>query len=215
MGILTQENIRQRLAAAMDRTELYTGDIDLNPGLAALFSAARIPAAVMILLVERGEDLTVVLTKRHEKMRVHAGQISFPGGHTETADASPLATALRETEEEIGIKRSLIEPLGFLPDYQTRTGFTVSPVVGFLRPPFTYTPKPDEVEEIFEVPLSFILNSDNCRLEERSFNNITARFYSFDYENHKIWGATAGMLRGFATLLSHDIQPSTPSKPGP
>ena len=202
MSAISLDTIRRLLDRAFERQDLYTGDGDLNPGLESLFSQAHRPAAVLILLVERPEGLTVLLTERPKTLRLHAGQISFPGGGVEPGDNGPAGTALRESSEEIGLDPSLVDILGYLPAYQTRTGFTVAPVVGTIKPPFTLTINPAEVDRVIEVPLDFLLNSVNCRTEERDFQGHTARFYSFDHEGDKIWGATAGMLRGLREVLS-------------
>jgi 8-oxo-dGTP pyrophosphatase MutT (NUDIX family) len=202
MTDISVPEIRRLLDRAFERQDLYSGDRDLNPGLSALFSQDHRPAAVLILLVERPEGLTVLLTKRPETLRVHAGQISFPGGGVEPGDNGPAGTALRETNEEIGLDPALVDILGYLPEYQTRTGFTVAPVVGAVKPPFTLNPNPAEVERVLEVPLSHFLNPENCRVGEKDYNGYKARFYSFQYGDDTIWGATAGMLRGLREALS-------------
>lgn len=208
MGTLPLAAIRRQLDGAFERQDLYTGDADLNPGLSALFAQEHRPAAVLILLVDKPEGLTVLLTKRPETLRVHAGQISFPGGQAEPQDNNnPAATALRETQEEIGLDPSLVEVIGYLPEYRTRTGFAVAPVVAYIKPPFTLSPNAAEVERIIEVPLEHFLNPDNCRIGEKEFGGHTARFYSFEYGTDTIWGATAGMLRGLREALSGGAMP--------
>lgn len=207
MGTIPLAAIRRQLDGAFERQDLYTGDADLNPGLSALFAQDQRPAAVLILLVDRPEGMTVLLTKRPETLRVHAGQISFPGGQKEPQDDGPVETALRETHEEIGLDPAVVEIVGYLPEYRTRTGFAVAPVVGFIKPPFTLSPNAAEVERIIEVPLDHFLNPDNCRVGEKEFSGHTARFYSFEYGGDMIWGATAGMLRGLREVLSGGAMP--------
>lgn len=162
---------------------------------------ALTPAAVLVPLVERPAGFTVLLTQRTEHLEYHAGQISFPGGRTEEHDADPIETALREAEEEIGLQRRHIEIAGFLDLYQTVTGFLVTPVVGFVEPPFELKLDSFEVAEVFEVPLDFILDPRNHERRSRLYNNKERQFYVIPYENRFIWGATAAMLVGFAQRL--------------
>lgn len=159
------------------------------------------PAAVLVPLVERREGLTVLLTQRTDHLVHHGGQISFPGGRVEEQDTGPIETALRETEEEIGLERHYVEVIGFLDLYQTVTGFLITPVVSFVAPGFTLRPDPFEVAEVFEVPLSFILDPRNHELRSRVYKGLERRFYVLPYENRYIWGATAAMLVSFARRL--------------
>ncbi len=159
------------------------------------------PAAVLVPLVERREGLTVLLTQRTDHLIHHGGQISFPGGRVEEHDTGPVETALRETEEEIGLERHYVEVIGFLDLYQTVTGFLITPVVSFVAPGFQLKPDPFEVAEVFEVPLSFILDPRNHELRSRVYKGLERRFYVLPYENRYIWGATAAMLVSFARRL--------------
>ena len=159
------------------------------------------PAAVLVPLVERREGLTVLLTQRTDHLIHHGGQISFPGGRVEEHDTGPVETALRETEEEIGLERHYVEVIGFLDLYQTVTGFLITPVVSFVAPGFQLKPDPFEVAEVFEVPLSFILDPRNHELRSRVYKGQERRFYVLPYENRYIWGATAAMLVSFARRL--------------
>jgi 8-oxo-dGTP pyrophosphatase MutT (NUDIX family) len=189
---------RRRLAA----TGRGRGDNDLNPGM-AMASADRITAAaVLVPLVARQEGVTVLLTRRTEHLHRHAGQISFPGGRIETSDTSPEAAALRETEEEIGLGRRHIELLGRLDLYRTRTGFEVTPVVGWVTPPFELAPDRFEVAEVFEVPLDFVVDRRNHERHRREWQGITRHFYVLPYGGYYIWGATAGMLVNLAERLA-------------
>ena len=160
------------------------------------------PAAVLVPLVERWEGLTVLLTQRTDHLIHHGGQISFPGGRVEEYDTGPVETALRETEEEIGLERHYVEVIGFLDLYQTVTGFLITPVVSFVAPGFTLRPDPFEVAEVFEVPLSFILDPRNHELRSRVYKGQERRFYVLPYENRYIWGATAAILVSFARRLT-------------
>jgi 8-oxo-dGTP pyrophosphatase MutT (NUDIX family) len=184
-----------------------TGDIQMNQHLAAFFSAARVPAAVLIPLVKREDGLHVMLTVRPENMNQHAGQICFPGGKAEAADVTPACTALRETEEETGLPRNRVEILGYLPDYVTRTGYKVTPVVGLVHLPIELAANPGEVAEIFEVPLDFFMEPANCNIFELQWQDNTGRFYNFDCDGHKVWGATAGMLVILRNLLRPGAEP--------
>jgi 8-oxo-dGTP pyrophosphatase MutT (NUDIX family) len=175
------------------------GDHELNPGMVPAGELRA--AAVLVPLVDRPGGLTILLTQRTAHLSHHAGQIAFPGGRVEDADADEIATALRETEEEIGLTGRYIETVGRLDRYVTRTGFTVIPVVALIHPPFTLTLAPDEVADAFEVPLSFILDPANRQQEGAEFQGIMRHFYVFRYGERNIWGATAGMLVNLAETL--------------
>ncbi|MBF0355252.1 MAG: CoA pyrophosphatase [Alphaproteobacteria bacterium] len=175
------------------------GDADLNPGMTPL--AAPRPAAVLVGLVEREEGFTVLLTRRTEHLAHHAGQVSFPGGRIEDRDGTPAQAALRETEEEIGLHRSHIDLIGRLDDYVTGTGFIVTPLVGLIRPPFDIEPDPFEVAEIFEVPLSFLLDPNNHQTCEKVIRGAELRYFAMPYGRHFIWGATAGILMNLYEVL--------------
>ena len=152
------------------------------------------PASVLVPIVARPEAPTVLLTRRTAHLRDHSGQISFPGGRAEPHDPSPESTALRETVEEIGIAPDRIEVVATLSDYHTRTGFRVTPVVGFLTPPFDLAPDAFEVEEVFEVPLAFLLDPRNHQRHSRLYQGELRHFFAIPYGDYYIWGATAGML---------------------
>ena len=152
------------------------------------------PAAVLVPLVDRPQGLNVLLTQRTDHLHDHAGQISFPGGRVEPRDKGVIDAALRETEEEIGLSESFIEVVGFLDEYETVTGYLITPVVGFVRPGFTLTIDEFEVADAFEVPLEFLLNPENQQIHMRERHGRERRYYVFEYENRYIWGATAGML---------------------
>jgi 8-oxo-dGTP pyrophosphatase MutT (NUDIX family) len=159
------------------------------------------PAAVLFPIVRRDGRHTVLLTQRTAHLRDHAGQISFPGGRVEAGDASPTHTALRETEEEIGLARDRIEILGFLPEYRTGTGFRVTPVVALVLPPFELKPDPFEVAEVFEVPLDFLLDPANHQRHSMHYRGALRNYYAMPYGDYFIWGATAGMIRSLTARL--------------
>jgi 8-oxo-dGTP pyrophosphatase MutT (NUDIX family) len=160
-------------------------------------------ASVLIPLVVRPEGLMLLLTQRTAHLSSHGGQISFPGGGVEASDTSPVDTALRETEEEIGLHRSKIEVIGTMPDYITGTRYRITPVVGLIEPPFALQADPNEVAEIFEVPLAFLMDGVNhLRLSYEMPEGLgRRRFYAMRYERFFIWGATAGMLRNLFHFL--------------
>ncbi len=175
------------------------GDHDLNPGMGV--EPDLTPAAVLVGLVDHPDGLTVLFTRRTDHLLHHAGQISFPGGHTDSGDGTPEETALRETEEEIGLHRRHVETLGRLNQYLTRTGFSITPVVALIRPPFELVPDPDEVEEAFEVPLDFLLDPANHQRHSREIRGQIREFHAMPYEEYYIWGATAGMLINLYEVL--------------
>jgi 8-oxo-dGTP pyrophosphatase MutT (NUDIX family) len=159
------------------------------------------PAAVLFPIVRRSGGDTVLLTRRTAHLRDHAGQVSFPGGRVEAEDTSPLETALRETEEEIGLHRRHIQVLGYLPEYRTGTGFSVIPVVALVEPPFELQPDSFEVAEVFEVPLAFLLDQNNHQRHAVHLRGALRHYFAMPYENYFIWGATAGMIRSLSERL--------------
>ena len=144
----------------------------------------------------------MLFTQRTTHLRSHSGQVAFPGGRAEPGDASAEFTALREAEEEIGLRPESVEVLARLPDYRTRTGYVVTPVIGLLTPPLALTPDPNEVAEIFEVPLAFLLDERNRQRRTREFQGQTVGYYVFEYQGRVIWGATAGMLVNLNRMLA-------------
>jgi 8-oxo-dGTP pyrophosphatase MutT (NUDIX family) len=158
------------------------------------------PAAVLVGVVRRPEGLQVLLTQRHLGLAKHAGQIAFPGGRMDEGE-TPLETALRETEEETGLARAFVHPLGYLEGYLTVTGYFVTPVVAMLEDGFTLSPQVDEVDDIFEVPLTFLMDATNRETHSREWNGLTRRYYAYPYEGRYIWGATAGMIKNMSDRL--------------
>jgi len=160
------------------------------------------PASVLVPIVAHPGGMTVLFTQRTSHLRSHSGQISFPGGRAEPEDPSAEFTALREAGEEIGLKAGQVEVIGRLPEYLTRTGYRVTPVVGLLTPPLALAPNPREVEEVFEVPLAFLLDPRNHQRRTREFQGRTVSFYAIPYGERDIWGATAGILVNFYRQLA-------------
>jgi 8-oxo-dGTP pyrophosphatase MutT (NUDIX family) len=160
----------------------------------ASLPARRVPAAVLVPLVERGSGLTVLLTQRAETLKDHAGQISFPGGRIEPEDRDAWQAALREAHEEIGLLPSCVEFAGYLPDHHVITGFRVTPVVGFVTPDYELRIAEAEVHDVFEVPLDYILDAENHKSRQRKVGDLLIEVHDIPYGDRNIWGATAGML---------------------
>lgn len=214
--LITSEVLRQRAAKALHREPSKhifdprrpagsaRSDFDLDSDAGFMngipLDAPVRQAAVLFAIVDHAQP-TVLLTQRSSNLPSHPGQISFPGGKVEPNDKDPLATALRETEEEIGLLPELIEPLGYLDNYRTSTNFNVVPVVALVSPGFELTIDPREVESAFEVPLEFLLNADNHELHQREWKGRTRTYYAMPYDGYFIWGATAGMIRNLHERL--------------
>jgi 8-oxo-dGTP pyrophosphatase MutT (NUDIX family) len=171
-------------------------DADMRP------KPPLVPAAVLVPLVEHAEGYTVLLTQRSADLSKHAGQISFPGGRIEAEDETPALAALREAEEEIGLTADFVDVIGDLDTYEVRTGFEVFPIVGLVRTGFDIKIDPGEVAEVFEVPLSFVLDPGNHHRQGRTFYGMMRYFYVLPFEDRYIWGATAGMLINLYEVLS-------------
>ena len=160
------------------------------------------PAAVLVPLVARPAGFQVLLTQRTDHLHDHAGQVSFPGGRREHTDAGSVETALRETREEIGLAEDFIEVVGLLDDYETGTGFRVTPVVSFVSEGFTLALDSFEVAEVFEVPLDYLFDPANHQKRSRDFNGRRRSYYLFEYQDRIVWGATAGMLMNLYRRVS-------------
>jgi len=196
---LTSDWLRERFSSAA---------AGLGPRRAAIGPSAEnewlltsttsfIPAAVLLPLVLREKGLTVLFTQRTDHLYDHAGQVSFPGGRCEKEDESPVFTALRETEEEIGLSRKHVEVLGLLPEYRTGSGFSITPVVGLISPPFELSLDHFEVAEVFETPLEFLLNPSNHQRHSSEISGKLRHYYAMPYQGYNIWGATASIVVSF------------------
>jgi len=177
------------------KVEGARGDLDLNPETwrRAGVTATK-PAAVLVPVIDRIEP-TVLLTQRTADLTSHAGQVAFPGGKIDPGDESPVAAALREAREETGLAPTLIEPIGYLDLYLTFSGFRILPTVARVKPEFTLVLNPREVTETFEVPLAFLMAPHNHQRKTRDWNGLARDYYEIPFENHYIWGITAGILR--------------------
>ncbi len=202
---MTPEQILDKLRHPPPEAGLR-GDHDLNPGMLTECpqGQALTPAAVLIGLVDRPDGLTILFTQRTDHLLHHPGQISFPGGHMDASDKTPEQTALRETEEEVGLDRRHVETIGRLSEYVTRTGFSITPVVALVQPPFDLNPDPHEVDDVFEVPLDFFLDPANHKRHSREINGKIKEFHAMPYGDYYIWGATAGMLINLYEVLSQE-----------
>lgn len=204
---MNRDQVRQRLLArhaAISAGRLapppYVGsDFALN-GADQPPSDLR-PAAVLVPLVDRTAGLTVLLTQRTADMPSHAGQIAFPGGRRHEEDRDLVATALRETEEEIGVGAHHIDIVGPIDNYVTGSGYLITPIVGFVTPTFDLKPDPREVADIFEVPLAFFLDPANHHVHSRTWQGRERRYYAMPYGERYVWGATAGMLKNLWRIL--------------
>jgi 8-oxo-dGTP pyrophosphatase MutT (NUDIX family) len=170
------------------------GDHDVDPVMEKVAAVRPIrPAAVLVAVVERAEPM-VLLTQRTAHLKEHSGQISFPGGKIDAGE-TPLEAAVRETEEEIGLSRAALEPLGYLDLYMTTLGYRIVPLIARLAPPFKLALNRDEVDEVFEVPLSFLMEPNNLQRHSRDWQGLTRSYYAIPFERRYIWGVTAGILR--------------------
>jgi len=200
--------LRERVSAVLDPLAagpavVGQSDYDLNPWARTGEDRVLKPAAVLVPIVEHPAGPTLLLTRRSETLRSHTGQIAFPGGRCDPGE-SVAETALREAEEEVGLVRSFVEIAGQLTPYETVSAYVVTPVVAFVRPGFTLTLNAHEVAEAFEAPFDFLMDAANHMRHYREpvGGGPKRHFYAMSYEDHYIWGATAGMLRGFHERLN-------------
>lgn len=190
-----------RLASGLPVDPLPLGsDLSLS-GIASEPQSWR-PASVLVPLVDRATEITVLLTQRTDDMPSHAGQIAFPGGRRQAGDADAVATALRETEEEVGLSRQFVDVVGAIDSYRTGTGYEITPIVGIVSPGFTIHADPREVADVFEVPLEHFLDEVNHKIGSRIYQGRERRYYAMPYGERYIWGATAGMLKNLHFILT-------------
>lgn len=183
----------QRLNFSRDE---QIGDFTQNPDLRKwVMSKAVKEAAILMPLVERQGEMSLLLTKRADKLNSHSGQVAFPGGKIDAEDEGPEAAALREAHEEVGLATDQVEILGRLPDYYTGSGYKIAPIIGIMNANAVVEANPDEVDYIFEVPLSFLMNPDNHVRGSRIFEGKERHFFEMPFGDHYIWGITAGMIR--------------------
>lgn len=192
---LSADWLRRHFAAAHAPISPYRGREDLTP------------AAVLVPVVERERELTVLFTQRTAHLHDHPGQISFPGGRSEAGEASPVVTALREAQEEIGLDPARVEVLGLLPEYHTITSYRVTPVVGLIRPPLNLALDAFEVAAVFETPLAFLMDPRNHERHTVEVAGAMRQYYAMPYEGRYIWGATAGMIVSLQRFLHGSCEP--------
>jgi len=188
-----------RLAAAVKTTGLPSSDYDLNADVELPPGRTLRPAAVLVPVTKHE---TVILTKRSSRLKHHPGQIAFPGGKVDDGDSGAVAAALREAHEEIGLPPGAVHVVGTLPPHETVTGFTITPVVGYVSEMRTYRAEVGEVEEIFEVPLAHVIDPATYVIEGRLWRGTRRLYYTTPYGPYYIWGATARVLRGFADRMN-------------
>lgn len=180
----------------LDEAREVAGDFLLNPWHRdTLVTPTAKPAAVLIAIIEREQGLSVLLTKRADKLRDHSGQIAFPGGKIDALDENAVAAAIRESNEEINLDTQEVEVLGQLPDYYSGSGFKISPVVALVKPEATYSANLDEVDYIFEVPFAFLMDVKNYVIGKRVLSGRERSYFEIKYEQHHVWGITAGIIR--------------------
>ena len=171
------------------------GDFDADPVMKKIAEVRPIrPAAVLVPVVDRAEP-TVLFTQRAQHLPDHPGQVSFPGGKIDKSDESPLASALREAEEEIALSRAAVAPIGYLDLYMTTLGYRIVPVIARVKPGFTLKLNRAEVDATFEVPLAFLMDPDNTQRHSREWQGMTRHYYAITFGERYIWGVTAGILR--------------------
>ncbi len=196
-SLATVDFLRQRFRAGLADEPL---GVVREPGVP--LGKPLTPAAVLIAIVVRESGLTILLTQRTAHLRDHAGQVSFPGGRCEPEDSSPVATALREAQEEVGVAPAQVEVIGQLPDYSTGTGFLVTPVVGLVTPPLNLKLDDFEVAEVFEPPFDFLLDVANHQRHQIEVRGALHEYWAMPWRGYYIWGATAGMLVSLQRFLA-------------
>lgn len=201
--LYSAEEFRRRAARQEPAGDVEAyGDHRLNPDIFSAIPRETLRgAAVLVPVVDRGSEATVLLTKRTEGLRSHSGQVAFPGGRIDPEDASVEDAALREAVEEIGLEPRFVETVGRLPDYIAGSGFLITPVLSVVTPGFRLRLNPDEVDDAFEVPLRFLMDPANHVQDSRIWNNKERFFYRMPYQDWMIWGITAGIIHGMYERL--------------
>lgn len=179
-----------------------SSDFDLNPDMDLDQKFNFLEASVLIPILTFKKDLEILLTKRSNNLKNHPGQIAFPGGKKDQSDRSPIETALRETQEEVGLNPKNVEIIASLPSHKTATGFVIKPYLGLINQPFSETLRQGEVDEIFTVPYEYILNEKNFSIHTRKWNGSQRSYYVVPYGPYYIWGATARILLNLSRALS-------------
>jgi len=201
MHPVPQTELWQRFCAAPDKATQPTSDFELNKGVQLPPDRVLRPAGVLVAVQETDTGLQMILTKRSSALKHHPGQVAFPGGKVDADDADVVAAALREADEEIGLKPDNVEVVGTLPEHETITQFAVTPVLARVKQAFVPRGEPGEVEEIFNVPLAHLADISRYGIQSRHWRGVERHYYTVPYGPYYIWGATARMLHGLASRM--------------
>ena len=197
-----KNNLIGSIKSSLSKYESCSSDFDLNSDMVFNQKSNFLEASVLIPVLTFKENLEILLTKRSTNLKNHPGQIAFPGGKKEKFDSSPIETALRETEEEVGLSQHLVEIVASLPTHKTATGFIINPYIGIISQPFKETLRCGEVDEVFTVPFDHILNEKNFSIQTRKWNGSQRKYYAVPYGPYYVWGATARILLNLSKALS-------------